>query len=313
MDVKRLALIILGIASLGLVRPSAAQAQEIVDEALQDFPSGTQRLEYSDSAKLRQLPSYDILRQRYLGARLQQLEKSLAKLGIKESDINELVLGWQGGSGQNANEWDLYGIAAGRFNSDEIASQAAAQGLKPRPVGVAKAYCLTADTAGTCLAVLDDTRGAFGTLKQISAIATARSGNAAGLNSAGGFANLVNESKSDAPIWGVAEGAAVTDWLRASMPSQSNMDLDWTQAFSGVKTMSYSINVTEKVHLEMKLNCQDAATASGLRQVLDGLRSFQQMAWQNKNPSVPNPFENVAVNASGAQVDLSLDTVYPAA
>src|SRR5215471_17162393 len=58
-----------------------AQEQDIVKEALQFFPADTVHLEYSNPAKLRKLPNYASLRQRYLGAQLQKIEQSLGKLG----------------------------------------------------------------------------------------------------------------------------------------------------------------------------------------------------------------------------------------
>ncbi|HME56861.1 MAG TPA: hypothetical protein VKF63_00875 [Terracidiphilus sp.] len=90
---KRLALFLGTLLVLNAVAP-AVQAQEIVDEALQVFTTRTERLEYLHSAELRGLSNYSVLRQRYLGGDLRDLEKSLAALGIDEGDVDELVLGW---------------------------------------------------------------------------------------------------------------------------------------------------------------------------------------------------------------------------
>ncbi len=309
---QRYILVASGLILTGLFSAPGLNAQALADEALEDFPAQTQRLEYSNSAKLRAVPNYNNLKDRYLGARLQKLEKSLEMIGVRESDIDEVVLGWKSTGGKDASDWALYGLAAGHFNSTEIANQAASQGLNPTPVGNVKAYCLLSDESKTCLAVIDDTRGAFGSLHELSLMLAARSGNGQGLNSSSAFANLVNETKCDAPIWGAAQGAAISDWLRASMPApDSNMQLDWSQAFSNVDTLAYTINATDKVHLEMKLGCRTSTAALSLHQVLDGLRVFQQMAWQTKYPNLPNPFGNVIVTSSGSQVELNLDTPYP--
>lgn len=308
-------LVTLAVTFMTWLWAAGLRAQDIVDEALQDFPTQTQHLEYSNSAKLRELPSYNKLKQRYLGSQLQKLEKSLATVGIEDADVDELVLGWQSvGGAKSLDDWDLYGVAAGRFNGDDISRQAAAQGVKPTPVGSLKVYCLGPDRPVTCLVMLDDALGAFGTLKQLSAMLAARGGQSQGLSSVTSFANLVNETKSDAPIWGVAEGSAVADWLRSSMPAQdSSMQLDWSQAFSDVDALAYTINVADKAHLGMKLECKSPGAAANLQQVLNGLRAFEQMAWQNKNPSLPNPFENVQVKSAGKRVELDLDTPVPGA
>ena len=88
-----------------LVVAPALHGQEIVREALASFPTQTVRVEYSGLATLHTLPNYVNLRQRFTGPRLAGLETSLAQLGIREGDIDELLLGWQMG----AKEMDLYG------------------------------------------------------------------------------------------------------------------------------------------------------------------------------------------------------------
>ena len=81
-----------------VVLPQAASAQDLVKEALRGFPTQTVRLEYSSPAKLRALPNYASLRQRYIGPRLRKLVTELGQLGVREEDISGLVLGWQPGS-----------------------------------------------------------------------------------------------------------------------------------------------------------------------------------------------------------------------
>lgn len=70
-------------------------AQDLVSEALNGFSPQTIRLEFSSPAKLRALPNYASLRQRYLGPKLRNLVDALAQVGVREDDISGLVLGWQ--------------------------------------------------------------------------------------------------------------------------------------------------------------------------------------------------------------------------
>jgi hypothetical protein len=288
------------------------RAEEIIGEALEDFPAQTERLEYSNPGKLRTLPNYNLLAQLYLGAPLQYLKKLLAQVGVKESDINELVLGWQTADSDNPAGGSLYGLAAGRFRSDEIGKLAALQGWIQTPIGNNLAYCLPPAVGGTCLAVIGATRGAFGSRGQLSAMLTARNGGGGQrINSNSRFASLVNQNKSDAPIWGVAIGSSVADWLSTSIPGQDSKQLDGSQAFSGVDTLAYTINIRENVHLEAKLDCKSPAAAANVRQLLEVWRSFEQLTQQNQNPDLPNPFQNVAIGSTGSQVELKLDTAIP--
>jgi len=62
----------------------------------------------------------------------------------------------------------------------------------------------------------------------------------------------------------------------------------------------------------MKLDCTTVQGAANLRQILNGLKMFQQLAWQNKNPGRANPFESLAIDARDRDVLLTLTTAYTA-
>jgi hypothetical protein len=297
----------LALAALGFI--TTARAQDLVKEALASFPRETIRLEYSNPSRLRTLPNYASLRQHYIGPRLQTLEKSLAELGVREEDISELLLGWQPGQG----EMELYGFATGRFNSRAIRSSAAARGLAPTPVAGQQSYCLEAGLAATCVLVLGESRGVFGSLALLTSLMDARGGQAPALGSDERFARPVGEAaRTDAPIWGVAVGPAVSDWFRGWMPSQQSLQLDWSRAFGNVEALTYNVQVRDKVDLNVKLDCATPESAASLRQVLEGVRLFQQLAWQNQNPNRPNPFEALDVAVKNSRVELSLVTAYDA-
>ncbi len=296
---------LLALLSVFCLLPSA-RAQDLVKDALASFPPQTIRVEYACPAKLRKLPDYANLRQRYVAPNLQNLEASLSKLGIEEGDIDELVLGWQA----NAKPTDLEGLAAGHFDPTAIPRRAAAQNVALVPVAGLRAYCFGSEPASTCVVALDRTRGAFGPLSWLTALLQARNGDGASMSSDIRLTTLVKEAHTDAPIWGLATGHAVTDWFKGWMPGQNEIQLEWSQMFQTVETLSYSVETAEKVHLNVKLACTSPEAAVNLRQIFEGLKLFQQLAWQNQNPNRPNPFEALVVDANGRQVLLTLTTPY---
>jgi hypothetical protein len=286
----------------------SASPQDLVKEALASFPPQTIRLEYSRPAKLRELPEYQSLRTRYAAESLRSLEASLAKLSIEEKDIDELVLGWQAdGTGMT-----LEGLAAGHFDPGDMARRAVAQKLAPVPVSDFKAYCFGEERASTCALALDQTRGAFGSLSALTALVEARQGSGASIGSDSRFAALVNQARTDDPIWGAAIGQAVADWFKGWMPGQQEVELDWSKAFQTVESLAYTVRTADKAYLSMKLNCTTAEAAANLRQIFGGLKMFQQLAWQNKNPGRPNPFESLVIDAKDHEVLLTLTTAYSA-
>jgi hypothetical protein len=302
---RRIYLLAISLMALSLYTP-VALARDLVTEALSGFPPGTVRLEFSSPSKLRRLPNYQNLRQRFVGPRLQALETSLSKIGIREEDIDELMLGWQPGTGMA----DFYGFASGRFDPKAVAASAAEQGLAPTDVGGQQAYCLGESASGTCVIALEYSLGAFGTTNLLTSIVEARSGQGKSLNSDDRFARLVGDVRKDTPIWGVAVGPAVGDWFRGWMPSQGNIKLDWSRVFENVDSLSYTVDASDKVNLDMQLNCKTEQAATSLRQILEGLKLAQQLAWQNQNPNRPNPFEAMDLGVSGRQISLKLTTDY---
>ena len=293
---------------LSFCQVPSVRAQDIVKEALASFPPQTIRLEYSRPAKLRELPDYQSLRTRYAGENLRSLEASLSKLGIEEQDIDELVLGWQAsGTGMT-----LEGLAGGHFNPADMARRAGVQKLTPVPVSDFKAYCFGEEPTATCVVALDQARGAFGPPSALTALVNARQGMGPNIGSDSRFTAIVNEAHSEAPIWGAAIGQAVADWFKGWMPGQQEVQLDWSKAFQTVESLSYSVETTDKARLNMKLDCTTAQDAANLRQIFNGLKMFQRLAWQNKNPGRPNPFESLVIDAKDRDVLLTLTTAYTA-
>ena len=286
--------------------PALVPAQDLMNEAMSSFPAGTIRVEYSSPVKLRALPDYAALSHRYVGQRLQVLEENLAQLGIQPEDVDTMVIGWKArGAGM-----DLSGLAQGRFNPKGVSDRAATQGIAASPLAGTPAYCFGSGATGNCVVILGDSLGAFGTLDSLSAILKARAGEIPNAASDAGFARRVEEGRADTPIWGVAVGPAIADWFKGWMPNQGNVQLDWKQTFQSVEALSYSVQATDNVHLAVKLDCTTSQSAGSLRQVMEGLKLVQQMAWQNQNPNLRNPFQSLAVDRDDRQVRLNLTTAY---
>jgi hypothetical protein len=288
----------------GTARQSAAQ--DFATQAMSGFPTQTTRVEFSSPTKLRKLANYQSLRAKFLGARLQQLESALDQIGIREDDIDDLMIGWKPGD----KEMDLYGYASGRFNKSQVARRAAAQNLTPTPISGEQAYCLSAGVAGTCVVILENSFGVFGPLSSLTSLLDVHAGQAPSLSADPRFTALLGEVNKDAPIWGIALGAAVADWFGGWMSNQNSLKLDWGQVFQKVDSLTYSIQAADKVNLDVKLNCATASDAATLRQVLDGLKMAQQLAWAAQNPGHANPYSDMNVDVNDKQIGLQMSVAY---
>ena len=298
--------LVLGLAVLAVA--VAAPAQQLVKEGLDSFPPDTIRLEYSNVSKLRALPDYATLHKRYLAPSLRALETQLASLGVQETDINEVVLAWQ----LAAKGMSFEGLAAGRLDPQAMAQQAAAQNITTLPVGTDSAYCFGTTDDAPCVIALGGSLGAFGTMDELRALVAARGGQTPSLRSNTAFAALVEREGREAPIWGVAVGPAIEDWFKVSMPVQKNLPVDLATVFRNVQSLGYSVEPTDRVRVNMELNCTSAGAAGILRQQFDALRLFQRLAWQRQFPNVANPFDDLSVNANDTTMTLSMSTPYSA-
>ncbi|MGH9435817.1 MAG: hypothetical protein ACRD06_07435 [Terriglobia bacterium] len=289
--------------------PRALRAQTLLTNALSWFPQQTIALEYSNTSALRSLPDYASLRSHFLGKNLRTLEGSLAQIGIHEDDVDQMVLGWQSGAGKDMR---YEGIATGEFSAESVARQAAVAKIPPHPVAGFQAYCFPQDPNRTCVAVVDGSLGVFGPLPYLEGMLKARTGDGPSIASNAQFTKFVRDSQSDAPIWGVALGPAVSKWFKAWMPGEKNLQMDWAAAFKDVRTISYEIEAGDNVHLNVKLDCASLQAASSVRQLLEGMKLVQQMAWQSSNPGQSNPFQNVTVEVESRQVSFKLTAAYAA-
>jgi hypothetical protein len=204
----------------------------------------------------------------------------------------------------------LEGLASGHFDPPAMARQANAQGLAATPIGSTSAYCFGSGASATCVAALQRSLGAFGSLDALQALVKAHSGEMPGLGSNPSFAQLVNRNRKDTPIWGIAEGSAIEDAFKSWIPAQKNLPLDLSTVFKNVESLVYSVQPTDRVHVNVELNCTSDAVAANLHQGFDQLRLFQKVAWQQQYPGVANPFDDLAVSADGSAVELSLSTPY---
>ncbi len=286
--------------------PQKGAGQDFVTTAMSGLPTQTMRVEYSSPSKLRKLPNYQSLRGKFLGPRLQQLESALDQIGIREDDVDDVMIGWKPGD----KEMDLYGYAFGHFDKAQVANRAAAQNLTPTPISGQQAYCLTAGVAGTCVVILENSLGAFGPLSSLTSLLEAHEGQAPNLNSDPRFTSLIGDVNKDAPIWGIALGGAVADWFGGWLSTQNNLKLDWGQVFQKVDSLTYTIDATDKVNLDLKLNCATPTDAATLRQVLDGLKMAQQLAWEAQNPGHPNPYTAMNVDVHDKQIGLQITMAY---
>jgi hypothetical protein len=265
---------------------------DLLSEAVLCFPAQTEYVEYDNLATLRTLADYNTLRQRFSGKPLEDAKAALARLGIQESQVHEVV------TGSSAN--GFYGVVAGTFSGDAAASSARNKGLGTR-VEDSHAFC---PGSGTCIAFLEDSLAAFGSIGQLKEMLEARQGIVARLSSKRGVVALLTATERNAPVRGLVYGGQLRSEVADMLNDWTGWNRDWSTFSANVSAIGYGVRFDSKTHVSATLECTSAATAGLLRQMLSVLGG---MSGGNA------PFQNLQVASSGNNVDFKVDTALPGA
>lgn len=318
----------LGLALFLYALPS--QAQGLSNEIVVSLPPETVHVELVRLSRLRELSSYKTLREQYTSSRLAELQDSLQRLGIRDTDIDEILLAWEpvpsekdgtesaataippdldANGGWIQNHWPTFfgGLAAGWFSSKSISKNAAENNVPRVSIGDSKAYCVTGK-APVCVVLIDESLGAFGSEANLRKIISAREGRGPDLVSSPDLLGLVERVPPEPSLWGVARGSGIADWFSSWPLVGGNAQLNWEELLKSVEALEYSLSIGDKIHLKLKLNCKDSATATRLAQAFRGLRLLQTWMWQKERPSEVNPVENMDVQSSSDDVLVVLTT-----
>jgi uncharacterized protein YpuA (DUF1002 family) len=124
------------------------------------------------------------------------------------------------------------------------------------------------------------------------------------LNANTDLAKLLKQTDRNAPVRGISSGSQIAASLSDAMQEESHLNIDWSRVASYISAFGYSVQMDTKAHVIARLQCQSAATAAVLRQMLSALSSLQSVA-------SAAGFENMEVSSSGVFIDLKMDTPLP--
>ncbi len=288
-------------------RGGAGAADDLVRDALGRFPRLTSHFEVCELARMRTLAAYATLRERFMGGDVRQLAASLETLGVRDENVDRLVLG----AGPGPQGLQLYGEAQGRFDLPKIVLNATAAGVEPLRINGVPVYCFGGSSNSQCIAILDEARGVFGPRDMVDFMLYATP-ETDSLAKDPVVAARAAGAPADATIWGIATGPAVAEWVHVVMPMPAEGQSSLAPALSNVVSISYEVRAGQKATLTADLTCTSAESAAGLRQSLDTVRILQQAAWKMLQPGVANPYAELAFRAQGVHLFTSATMDYAA-
>jgi hypothetical protein len=273
-----------------LLPPLRAQ---IIPEALRVLPAQTESLEYDDLSTLRALPNYNALKQRFSGKLLQRLKTALTQLDVQESEVAEIIM---------ANSPDnFYGLISGTFNGATVTKNAVRKGCSFVDVDDNKILVPSSEMS---VAFLTNSLAVFGPPAQVKSMLAVRKGSTPGMNTNASLVSLLNQTDRNAPVRGISSGSQIASSLAEAMQGESSLNIDWSRVAANISAFNYSVKLDAKAHVATRLQCQSAATAAILRQMLSALSALQSVAGSAA-------IENLEVSSSGVFIDLKMDTPLP--
>jgi hypothetical protein len=270
---------------------------ELLPEALPAFPAQTTGLEYDALSTLRALPNYRSLRKQYSGEGLQRAEKDLLLLGISEDQLSEVVTA----AGPNG----FFGLLAGGFHAAAAAKEAARHAMAQSALDEGPVFC-AAD--GFCFLLPNGEEGRvfFGTLAQLRAISDVRQGRAPSLRPNATVMNLIGRMEPHAPVFGIAPGSEIGQWIGDSIPPALSSRIDVSRLFSGIEVFAYSVKLDSKAHVALSLFCTSEQSASLLKDALSAASGLERAAAMAAG-SASMPFNNMTVGSNARMVAVNLD------
>jgi hypothetical protein len=276
---------------------TAALHAELLLEAVPAFPAQTTSLEYDALSTLRALPNYRTLRKQYSGEGLQRAQKDLLLLGVSEDQLSEIVTA----AGPNG----FFGLLAGGFRAAPAAKEAARHGMTQSALEDGAVFC-AADGFCFLLPGGEEGRIFFGTLAQLRAISDVRQGRAPSLRANATFMNLIGRMEPHAPVFGIAPGTEIGQWIGDSIPPAMSSRIDVSRLFSGIENFGYSVKLDSKAHVALNLFCTSEQTAALLKDTLSTASGLERAAALAAG-SAALPFNNLSVSAAGRMVSVNLD------
>jgi hypothetical protein len=282
---------------LALCLLTAALQAELLSQAVPAFPAQTTGLEFDALSALRALPNYRTLRKQYSGEGLQRAQKDLLLLGISEDQLSEVVTA----AGPNG----FFGLLAGGFHAAAAAKEAARHSMAQSALDDGPVFCAP---AGFCFLLPEGEEGRvfFGTLTQLRLISDVRQGRAPSLRANPTFMNLLGRMEPHAPVFGIAPGSEIGQWIGDSIPPAMSSRIDVSRLFSGIEDFAYSVKLDSKAHVALSLFCTSEQSANLLKDALSAASGLERAAAMATG-SASLPFNNMIVSSTGRMVAVNLD------
>jgi hypothetical protein len=132
-----------------------------------------------------------------------------------------------------------------------------------------------------------------------------RNGHAPAVASNPSFRDILAGMDLHAPVVGLAPGSEIKELMKEVIPPELASRYDFSQWFSSIESLGYSIRMDTSAHLSAHLLCKSETASRLLTSTLNAASSFQRMAAMAVGDSML--FRNLSAVSTGRIVALKLD------
>jgi hypothetical protein len=118
--------------------------------------------------------------------------------------------------------------------------------------------------------------------------------------------NLISRMDPHAPVFGIAPGSEIGQWIGESIPPALSSRIDVSRLFSGIDSFGYSVKLDTKAHVALNLFCTSDQSAAVLKDTLSAASGLERAAAMAA-ASASLPFTNMTVSAAGRMLSVNLD------
>ena len=294
----------LALAMLAFAAAPAARGAELSTDAKSAIPRDVQQIIVVDYRAMQNSPAAMSLKDRVMPPELKRLETALVNSGLKvNQDADALAFAAfrvQSPDGKGPEAARIVGIAQGQFRTHDIMASFAKSKTKPRILRNNSIYPM--GSTGLSVVFLNQTTMVFGDKDAINAALDSRDGITQSFLTDSDLVNEMGAVDSHA-VWSLLDAKGTQAMMKSVLGTASQL-ADYDTVKSRFKSSQYTMDFSNGVHFDMRVNLSDTFTAATCATLMKGVQLLKK---QQGTPQEKTALDNTTIDSDSGtlKVDYS--------
>jgi hypothetical protein len=245
-----------------------AMATALGTSARTVIPADIQQIISVDYRALKNSPTALALKARVLPEQLKEFESDLRGLGINpDTDVEQLTFA----SFRTKNRVEIIGLAQGTFPTKKILARMKLKKIKALKYRTSDLWSM----GGQQMTFLDDSTMLFGQKGAVQSALDSRDGEAPGLNTNSGVADMI-QSVDSGSVWSVLDSQGTQNMLHSTLGDAAKL-ADYEMIRKRLLGSRYTMDFNNGVSFNLSVVTSDAMTAATLSSLIKAGVMFRKM------------------------------------